>query len=240
MNNKSFTTDFKADETGKGRAVFATFDQVDKDGDVTLPGAFGNQSCKVCAAHQWELPPIGAAKVSESGSDAIADFQLNMEMTAAQEWYKSMKFNSENGLVQEFSYGFHIDKESFGEREGKQVRILEKLSVFEISPVLLGAGMNTRLLAMKSDESCRLEDHFETVEKAYAELIERVEGLAALRREKGKDLGDVNKSRLQELLDRKNSLTERVQALLAGDTDDLEDLVLVELEAELALGHQIR
>jgi HK97 family phage prohead protease len=235
-NIKSFRTAIKADEAGKGRAVFATMNVIDKDGDVTIPGAFGMQTAKMVGAHDWAAPSIGLAQVSEDGAEAVADFQLNLDMASGKEWYESLKFNSENGLTQEFSYGFNILKESFEQREGRQVRILEKLEVFEVSPVMMGAGTNTRLLSMKADESRKLEEHFQEVLRLNEELVKRVEGLAALRKEKGKGLNDLNRSRLDELLLQNESLAAGMTALLAPAID--EDLVLVELEADLALRNQ--
>ena len=235
---KSFRTAIKADEAGKGRAVFATLDVIDKDGDVTIPGAFGKQTAKMVGAHDWSAPSIGLAEVSETGGSAVADFQLNLEMASGKEWYESLRFNADHGLTQEFSYGFNILKESFQEREGRKVRILEKLEVFEVSPVMMGAGTNTRLLSMKADESRKLEEHFQEVLHLNEEFVKRIEGLVALRREKGKDLNDLNKSRLDELLQQHDALAASMKTLLGPAVD--EDLVLVELEADLALRNQRR
>lgn len=151
-DKKHFKGFLKASDTpGTGTAVFATLNKVDLDGDVTLPGAFGDgQTAKLQPAHDWKAPNMGFAKIRESGNDVIADFSFYLEMQSAKDWHESMKQNFAHGVPQEFSYGFDVVDREFGTFEGKSVRFLKKMRVFEVSPVLLGAGINTRLTDIKS------------------------------------------------------------------------------------------
>lgn len=147
---KSYNAQVKAASEGKLTVVFATLNVVDKDRDVTLPGAFGTQTAMFLPAHNWGHPAIGVAKIHEEGNEAIAEIQLYMEMESAREWYESIKGNLENGVVQEFSYGFTIEDSSRGQMDGKEVQYLKAVKVHEVSPVVVGAGENTRTLAVKS------------------------------------------------------------------------------------------
>jgi len=149
MSTKAYTGELKELDEGRGRAVFATLNVVDKDGDVTLPGAFGEQRAKLVGAHQWHLPNIGVATIREEGDLAIADFEFYLGMESAKEWYEALRRNYENGVPQEWSYGFDVLEEETGDYQGKRVRYLKRLKVHEVSPVMVGAGEGTMTLAVK-------------------------------------------------------------------------------------------
>jgi hypothetical protein len=138
------------DERGEGQAVFSSLDKIDKDGDVTLKGAFGEQVVPLVAAHEWSETPIGKARIHEEGNEAIADFQMNLDNDLGKNWYSALLFDlSHPPAKQEYSYGFSLKEWSFGEFEGQKVRFLKQIQCHEISPVLLGAGVNTRTLNLK-------------------------------------------------------------------------------------------
>ena len=149
MGTKAYTGELKELNEGRGRAVFATLNVIDKDGDVTLPGAFGEQRAKLVGAHQWHLPNIGVATIREEGDLAIADFEFYLGMESAKEWYEALRRNYENGVPQEWSYGFDVLEEETGDYQGKRVRYLKRLKVHEVSPVMVGAGEGTMTLAVK-------------------------------------------------------------------------------------------
>jgi|GEM_PF-3054194 len=146
---------------GAGQARIATLSAVDGDGDTYAPGAFagedgGGQTVKVLAAHEWGTVPIGKARVYERGDEALADFKLNLESPTAREWYAALKFDldaerSGGQPVQEWSYGFRIADSGIEMRNGERVRVLKRVKVHEISPVVLGAGVNTATLALKAE-----------------------------------------------------------------------------------------
>lgn len=137
-------------DDGSGLARIATMNVIDKDGDVTRPGAFGEQHVKLLPAHNWGHVPLGKARMFEHADEALAEFQLNLESTAGREWHSALKFDLNNGQpVQEWSYGFSVLKASNGEFENQRVRFLESLKVHEVSPVVVGAGVNTSTLTIK-------------------------------------------------------------------------------------------
>lgn len=152
---KSLRVEIKDAEKGVVTAAFAKTGSKDLDGDFTLPGAFGSQSVRVSSyGHgSWmgELP-VGKGTITEKDGEAIAELKFFMSTAHGREHFEVVK---EMGDLQEWSYGFDV-KET-GEitdelREKGVSRVLKKLKVHEVSPVLLGSGIGTRTLSVKSGE----------------------------------------------------------------------------------------
>lgn len=160
MERKEFTPVIRG-VTGEGKVsiVVASLNAVDHDGDVTLPGFFGEQTAQIVPAHDWNHVPLGRASIKESGNEAIAELHFNLKVPAAVDWFEAIKFDHENPpSLQEYSYGFNIldGGSRAGDFHGKRVRFLQPLPgglpgvrVAEVSPVMLGAGVGTRTLAVK-------------------------------------------------------------------------------------------
>ncbi len=197
------------DDAGKGTAIIATLGVVDHDDDVIMPGAFGTQSASMIPGHNWSSIPLGKAQIREEGDKAFADFTLNLDIEAGREWHKALKFDMENGdPVQEWSFGYTIIKRSFEDRDNRQVRLLEKLQVHEVSPVVAGAGIDTRtvviknadqsgampkdLLQIKSEQvagrSVKLSDHLKLALWDIGEVIKRCQEVREIREKDGRNL----------------------------------------------------
>ncbi len=155
-------TDVKFDDAkGTVTAVIATLGVVDKDGDVTLPGFFGEQDTAIVWAHD-RSHLIGKGRIFEDGDEAKFDGAFFLDTIEGREKYLTTKAM---GTLQEWSYGFRLKEGgySFGDHDGRQVRYLQPnpvdkspgTDVDEVSPVLVGAGEGTRTLAMKSGPSLR-------------------------------------------------------------------------------------
>lgn len=190
------------DDKGVITAVIATLNAVDKDNDVTLAGAFGEQAVVVLPTHDWMSVPIGKGSTREAGNDVLADIKLNLDIPTAKEWYSALKFDFEQGSpLQEWSYGFDIEKWSRGKFGDKDdVRFLEKLKVHEVSPVLVGAGVNTRTVAVKECQPLA-EAHalIEQVCEQTRVLLDRHEAVASMRAKEGRVLSLANRERLSRL-----------------------------------------
>ena len=144
-------------EEGTFEAIFATFDVVDRDGDVTLPGAFvDGQKVRISAwGHNWRDLPVGAGVIHADQEKAWVDGRFFLDTQAGTETYRTVKGLQE---LQEWSYGFDILKSSEGQFDGKRVRFLESLDVYEVSPVMLGAGIGTGTSAIKGADDDTASD----------------------------------------------------------------------------------
>ena len=209
--------EFKADAPGVVVARFATLNVIDKDEDVTLPGAFGSQTVRVAGyGHNTSTPTIGKGTIEEEAADAIATLRINMAMMEGKETYESLKFDAENGEpLTEWSYIFDIEKWSRGQHQGRDVRFLEALRVHSVDPVFLGAGIGTATLAVKSHDGETYADHAEHVLADVQAFVARSGELAALREKDGRTLSGEHKTRLDTLLAGVKQVASDLDAFLA-------------------------
>lgn len=154
MNHKALQhVEVKDADRGEVSAVFSTFNVRDSDNDVTLPGAFEEGAGVVISSYNHTSwggnRPVGQGKIRATKSEAILDGRFFMDTTDGRETFAVVKGLAESGLG-EWSYGFDIHDAEPGKFDGADVQFLKRLKVFEVSPVLRGAGVNTRTLAAKA------------------------------------------------------------------------------------------
>jgi len=223
------------DEAGSGIAIIATLGVIDSDGDVTLPGAFGAQAAKMVPAHDWQHVPLGKADIREEGNEVLAAFRLNLEIESARDWHSALKNDLANGPpLQEWSYGFSIVDASFGEHEGQEVRFLKKVDVHEISPVMLGAGVGTRTVAVKENIGARLVDQLAAALREAKAVIERCGEIRELRKGEGRDLSPERLADLESLQEAFKELAAAKEALDGVLTRGGEAVQAEELLAEFS------
>jgi len=230
MERKSFTgIELKDDKKGEFTARIATLNVIDKDGDVTLPGAFPEGKSILISAYQHEswmgALPVGKGVIREDGDDVLVDGQFNLKTETGKEHYETVKFAPE---LQEWSYGFTVkDFEQDAEWEGNSVyRILKEVDVYEASPVLRGAGIDTATLAIKSDD--KGETYTEEADAALAAvdaLLARTKSLADLRKEEGRTLSEANIERMKALSDEMRALLTEIDELIITPESVDEDAV---------------
>lgn len=137
-------------DKGTVSAVFSTFNVIDSDGDVTMSDAFTNGAEVAISAYghtSWGgALPAGKGVIRTTKSEAILEGQFFMDTTHGKDTFAVVKAM---GGRQQWSYGFDILDAAPGTFDGKDVQFLQKLDVHEVSPVLVGAGVNTRTLAAK-------------------------------------------------------------------------------------------
>lgn len=207
MDKKSLARFEVKDETkGEVEAVFATLNVKDHDDDVTKPGAFENGAEVVISAYNhksWEgALPVGKGTIQEVGNEVVMKGRFFLNTTAGRDTFEVVK---ELGARQEWSYGFNVLESEPGEHEGKSVRVLKRMAVHEVSPVLRGAGVGTTTRYAKS-----LKDEVADAVDAVKAAVDSAERVVALRAEKGKSLSNVN----AESLDGLKAQCERLAALL--------------------------
>lgn len=152
MDHKQLSrVEIKSADKGEVTAVFATFNVKDKDGDVTLPGAFQDGAEVVISSYQhtsWGgALPVGKGRIRTTKTEAMVDAQFFLDTAAGRDTFTVVK---RLGPLQQWSYGFDTLEADRGTFKGEDVQFLKKMLVHEASPVLVGAGVNTRTLAAKA------------------------------------------------------------------------------------------
>jgi HK97 family phage prohead protease len=145
----------------------SVFGNVDAVGDRMMPGAFKASLQRklpaVVWSHDWtqpigkaldarELTPYDPRLPAELASQGglWVEAQLNLDTQRGRDAYCDLKF----GAITQFSIGY-IPVKSTYDNDG--VRELKEVDLFEVSPVLVGANDQTRLLSVKNRLVRRLE-----------------------------------------------------------------------------------
>lgn len=216
------------DDAGKGLALIATLSAVDHDGDTYQPGAFswkqgGHQWVSLLPAHDRRAMPFGKARVYEDGDHAYAELNLNLETEAGREWHAALKFDLATGdAVVEWSYGYDIIDMDYQIRGTDRIRVLKRLDVDEVSPVLRGAGVGTGTLAIKS--AALRDGRFKSLIDELGSMAEAVDG----------DPNVVSATGLKQLRD----IHEAIGRVFSGPADD--DQAKAAIATDTALGEHLK
>jgi hypothetical protein len=145
--------EIKDAEKGEIAAKVATLGVVDKDRDIIRKSALP-KAAKV-AMSSWGhdavfgARPAGSGKLKTVGNDLVFEGRAFLKTWNGRETFETLKEFPEA----EWSFGFHItewDDPSDEERKAGAVRIITKMEAFEVSPVLLGAGIGTGTTSIKA------------------------------------------------------------------------------------------
>jgi hypothetical protein len=218
---KSFAVkDFELNEEGEVKVAFTEMGIVDRDDDYTFPGAIPHKDVPISAyAHAtWPerggLLPTGKGSVRPDGNLGIFEGKFFTDTTHGRDTYLTVKHL---GPLQEWSYGYIVTE--FGDPPGniKAARGLKKMDIFEVSPVLVGAGPTTRTLAVKAAEGKAATANVMDAQYAVGSLLRIIEQ-AALRDEEDADVADLRKAinNIRAFVDS--------EVLKVGTPDDLERL----------------
>lgn len=205
MHRKIFApVELKLDEAGSISLAFAQLNVIDSDGDVTLPGAVPVKEVPMSAyGHgSWDGElPVGKGTIREAGDWAVFDGQFFMDTTAGRETHATIKAL---GPLAQYSYGYRPTDYSYGEQDGTPVRFLKRLDIFEVSPVLLGAGVGTHTLAIKSggpDPDLPYAEHVAWMTDQVKALLDRSTDRAELRTKEGRTLSGATLDQLSAIHD---------------------------------------
>lgn len=168
---KAIDFELKEEAEGKVSAVFSVFNSLDSDGDVVLPGSiksgFKSGDVPMVWAHKWDMP-IGKGRIKEDDGKATFDGEFFMDTDSGQEAYKIVK---NMGDMQQWSFGYRVNDaerapfKSADSDDEQDARYLKDLTVFEVSPVLVGANQETYTMAIKSNKEL-IEDLVEDEKKS--------------------------------------------------------------------------
>lgn len=157
MLHKDFGLEIKAtDDAGVIEGYGSTFGgEPDSYGDVVLPGAFSESLVKHKRAgtmplmlwgHQSSELPIGNwVDMAEDGKGLWVKGQIDIDDPVGQRVHKALRRKSVRGL----SIGYEV-VESREDDKRRGVRLLEKLDLWEISPVNFPANRRATVTGVKS------------------------------------------------------------------------------------------
>lgn len=228
--------DLKVSNSDKGEvtAVFATLGVIDKHGDVTRPGAFSPEPVLIShySHESWfgQLP-VGRGKISERGDEAVFEGQFFLNTTMGRDHFEVVK---ETPDLMQWSYGFDVLESAFGQEEGRDVQYLDKLKVWEVSPVLVGAGEGTRTTGTKAAGQT-FEDQLKSVITDVDEILERAASVVTLRTQAGrKAFAEDKLLMLTDLSQTMKQLDELLQkAAVENDPDTQAEIMRQFARAEL-------
>lgn len=188
-------------EKGTVSAVFSTFDVIDKDGDLTLPGAIKDGMEVVISAygHQshYGALPLGKGVIRTTKKEALLEGQFFMDTAHGADAFRTVKAL---GALQEWSYSLHNVTRKSSEVDGQMISIIEDIGLIkEVSPVLIGAGVETRTLVAKG---LKFTEEGDAVLAALKSYLDRAGEVMALRGAKGRpQLGEESRSLVTEIDD---------------------------------------
>lgn len=138
---------------GEVEAVIATLNVVDRDQEVVVDGAIrdGAEVTMSSFGHDamFGSLPVGKGVIRIAGNLAIFEGKLFLSTARGQETFDVLK---EMGPRMQWSFGFSVLESATPSEEWRARgarRMLTKLDAFEVSPVILGAGVGTQTLAVK-------------------------------------------------------------------------------------------
>lgn len=158
--------EFKAVDGQKGvvEMFVSVFDTVDDRGDVVRSTAFDNTLAEWAAkgdpvpviwSHQWDNPFAHIGAVTDIGARTVgekaglwAQMQFDMDKDFARQVYDLLKARR----VTQASFAYSVNGYSYVDVEGREVRELTDLELFEVGPTLVGMNQETELLQVASHE----------------------------------------------------------------------------------------
>jgi len=238
MNRKMFAPGgMKLDEQGHIEAAFAQLDVLDFDNDVTVKGAFPSKDVPMSAyGHSsWDgALPVGKGTISEQGEWAVFTGQFFLDTTGGLDAYNTVK---SLGDLAEYSYGFNILDSGPVDIDGTAAREIRSLDVFEVSPVLKGAGIGTHTLAIKSDApgiDAPYAEHASWYLENVPAFIERTQDRSEFRKSEGRTLSTKDRERLEAIASLFTANAAAIWHLLGSEVEKTADYVDQELMAEIA------
>jgi prohead serine protease len=165
--------------TGEVEAIIATLGVVDRDYDVIMEGAVKDGSKVKMSAYGHDVVgfigpgkiPVGKGLVFEEKGKLVFRGRVFVTTPRGQEAIAVLK---EMGKDQEWSFGYRVMGEEVPDEEWTRKgarRMITKADVFEVSPVLIGAGIGTRTVSAK--QASTLDREASALAAQFARITER-------------------------------------------------------------------
>jgi HK97 family phage prohead protease/HK97 family phage major capsid protein len=191
MQSKATLANIELKEDGQSsdilhiRAYALAFGNVDSWGDIIAEGAVDDflksedySRMALCYQHDMHevIGVITDAGVDEKGMWIEADV---LPTTTG----KDVQTLIRAGAVKEFSIGYYADEYHFEKRDGfmQEIRILDKITIVEVSPVTRAANEKAVLIDAKNDHNVQIEEkninpiNEESMEKEIMEMKQSAE-----------------------------------------------------------------
>lgn len=226
-------------DKGEVSAVFATFNVIDKDGDLILPEAVKDGTQVVISAygHQshYGALPVGKGVIRTTKSEAVLDGRFFLDTTHGLDAFKTVKELEDLG---EWSFSLHnVTRKTVETDQGRHWVIEDIGLIKEVSPVLIGAGVNTRTLLAKAASGLKFSEEGDAVLAAVDEYLGRAEEVMVLRSQKGRELSDDTKgllTQVDESLVKLRGLLTPAEADPEADTpEDIKAIAAARLRSDL-------
>jgi HK97 family phage prohead protease len=202
-----------AQSNGTFVATFATFGVVDHHGDITEPTAFDVGSEVLIGAYQHDLMslPVGKGVIGADDTRAFVTGSF-FDTPSGREHYETVKAA---GDVLEWSYVFTVDEAEEVERDDGATRVLKKIDVWSVDPVLRGAGIGTGTDTIKSlTREQPFQSHAAEIADALEAFAARAKERATVRAKEGRQLSASNVERLAGIAESLRSSADALEKLL--------------------------
>lgn len=218
--------------------IFAVHGNVDSGGDMSVNGSFAKRLAdgsrkrvRFLWQHDSWQPPIASirsirevareelpAKVLEYAPDATGGVEVTREYyenVPLAEWVLA---GIMAGDIEEMSYAYDVREYDVAKRDGRDVRVLKDIELYDVSDV--NWGMNPATAGVKGMlvPGMPFAGHGDAVVAAVAEYVERVKERAEFRAKEGRVLSGANRTRIKALVASLQEVTADLEQLLA-DTD---------------------
>lgn len=174
-------------DQGLVSAVFATLGVVDADADIVEREAVKDGTAVRISAYghgSWSgVLPVGKGVVRVAGDEAVLDGEFFLGTAHGRDTFETVK---QMGDLQEWSFSLMNIRAEYEDQDGHTIRRIKAMDIDEVSPVLKGAGVDTRTLAVK--QQSKFSEHAASVLADVRALTERAREVVALRAEKGKGI----------------------------------------------------
>ena len=189
-------------------------------------------------AHDWKRV-IGRGEIVDDGTKAIFKGQFIMDTQEGKDAYNTVKAM---GDLQQWSFGYEVldsEKGMFKKDSDTEieVRYLNDVKVWEVSPVLVGANQNTYTMAVKQDKpkGKKFSEEVEDVLTTLTSLVKRARELTALRLSKEKTLSEESTLLISDLQDALQEAHQDIDTLLSVAAPEEAEVETIEDDTELLL-----
>lgn len=199
------------------KAYALAFGNIDSWGDIIMPGACddflkGDDADRMALCYQHDRSTV-IGKITDKGVD---DYGMWIEADILPTTVgKDVAILLKSGAVKEFSIGYRADSYHYEKREGYEydIRILDAITVYEVSPVTTAANRAAILVSAKSDPNHNTENNPKPIntmtpdeikamresiekavaEKAAAELNAKIDEIKAKQQKIDEQQADIDK-----------------------------------------------